>query len=74
MPLQPQAVHPIPEETARVARAAFPKGNRYMGSFMNGTKNNAKPESIDCSAFQVLILTVLLKVKRVKASSDMDFS
>jgi hypothetical protein len=27
MSLQPQAVPPIPEETARVARAAFPKGN-----------------------------------------------
>ena len=23
-------IDPIPEETARVARAAFPKGNRYM--------------------------------------------
>lgn len=29
MSLQPQAVPPIPAETARVARAAFPKGNRY---------------------------------------------
>ncbi|WP_348231098.1 hypothetical protein [Trichocoleus desertorum] len=41
---------------------------------MNGTKNNAKPESIDCSAFQVLTLTVLQKVKRVKAPSNIDFS
>ncbi|MBW4442079.1 MAG: hypothetical protein KME10_12735 [Plectolyngbya sp. WJT66-NPBG17] len=30
MLLQPQAVPPIPEETACVARAAFVKGNRYM--------------------------------------------
>jgi transposase len=30
MSLQPQAVPSIPEETARVARAAFSKGNRYM--------------------------------------------
>lgn len=30
MSLQPQAMPPIPEETARVARAIFPKGNRYM--------------------------------------------
>jgi transposase len=30
MSLQPQAIAPIPEETARVARALFPKGNRYM--------------------------------------------
>jgi transposase len=27
MSLQPQAVYLVPEETARVARAAFPKGN-----------------------------------------------
>ncbi len=31
MSLQPQAVYLVPEETARVARAAFPKGNNlYM--------------------------------------------
>jgi len=30
MSLQPQAIPPIPQETARVARALFPKGNRYM--------------------------------------------
>jgi transposase len=30
MSLQPQAISPIPEETARVARAIFPSGNRYM--------------------------------------------
>ncbi|HEX2172781.1 MAG TPA: IS1182 family transposase [Dehalococcoidia bacterium] len=30
MSLQPQPIGPIPEETARVARAAFPKGNVYM--------------------------------------------
>jgi transposase len=30
MSLQPQAIPPVPEETARVARALFPKGNRYM--------------------------------------------
>lgn len=28
--LQPQPIGPVPEETARVARAAFPKGNVYM--------------------------------------------
>ena len=26
----PQATYPIPEETQRVARAAFPRGNIYM--------------------------------------------
>ena len=30
MSLQPQALAPIPEETQRVARAAFPKGNLYL--------------------------------------------
>ena len=30
MSLQPQAIPPIPEETARVARAAYPKGNLYI--------------------------------------------
>ena len=28
--LKPQPIPPIPEATARAARAAFPKGNRYM--------------------------------------------
>jgi len=30
MTLRPQAVYVVPEETARVARAAFPKGNAYL--------------------------------------------
>jgi transposase len=30
MSLNPCPIEPIPDETARVARAAFPKGNRYM--------------------------------------------
>jgi transposase len=30
MSLHPHPIDPIPEETARVARAAFPKGNPYM--------------------------------------------
>jgi transposase len=30
MSLQPQAIPPVPEQTARVARALFPSGNRYM--------------------------------------------
>jgi transposase len=30
MSLKPQAVCPVPQETARVARAAYPKGNSYM--------------------------------------------
>jgi transposase len=30
MSLKPQAICPVPQETARVARAAYPKGNVYM--------------------------------------------
>ena len=30
MSLKPMAIPPVPAETARVARAAFPKGNIYM--------------------------------------------
>jgi len=30
MSLRPHALEPVPEETARVARAAFPKGNPYL--------------------------------------------
>ena len=30
MSLQPTPILPVPKETARVARAAFPKGNRYL--------------------------------------------
>ena len=30
MSLKPQAIAPVPAETARIARAAYPKGNGYM--------------------------------------------
>src|SRR5918911_3683455 len=30
MSLRPQAIYVVPEDTARVARAAFPKGNAYL--------------------------------------------
>src|ERR671924_652147 len=30
MSLRPQPLQPVPEDTARVARAAFPKGNPYL--------------------------------------------
>jgi transposase len=30
MSLKPQPINPVPEETVRVARAAFPKGNLYL--------------------------------------------
>ena len=30
MSLHPRSIEPIPETTARIARQAFPKGNRYL--------------------------------------------
>ena len=30
MSLKPQPIGPIPEETARIARAAYPRGNIYL--------------------------------------------
>ena len=30
MSLKPSLIQPVPEETQRVARAAFPKGNPYL--------------------------------------------
>ena len=30
MSLKPSVIAPVPEETARIARAAFPKGNLYL--------------------------------------------
>ncbi len=30
MSLRPEAIPPVPEETARVARAAFPRGNTHL--------------------------------------------
>ncbi len=30
MSLGPQAISPVPQETARIARSAYPKGNVYM--------------------------------------------
>lgn len=30
MSLCPETVPPVPEETVRIARAAFPKGNLYL--------------------------------------------
>ena len=30
MSMRPKPIGPVPQDTARVARAAFPKGNLYM--------------------------------------------
>ena len=31
MSLHPHVIEPVPDETARVAHAAFPKGHPYLG-------------------------------------------
>ena len=61
MSMKPQEINPVPEETARVARAANPKGNVYMhmrdelGSiyqdqmfscFSHGGDNRPKPPGV----------------------------
>ena len=35
MCLHPESIPPVPEVTARVAKAVFPKGNRYMRLSVN---------------------------------------
>ena len=30
MSLKPATIEPVPEQTARIARAAFPNGNSYL--------------------------------------------
>ncbi len=30
MSLKPEGINPVPEETARIAHAAYPKGNKFM--------------------------------------------
>ena len=30
MSLKPEGINPVPEETARIAHAAYPKGNVFM--------------------------------------------
>lgn len=43
--LHATAVAPVPEQTARVAHAAFPKGNPYRGSCSFPGKLYVKPPS-----------------------------
>jgi hypothetical protein len=55
MSLKPQGISPIPEETARIARAAYPKGNVYTwstilqniqpGAYYPRTGTNTKDDS-----------------------------
>jgi hypothetical protein len=39
--LRPMRIEPVPPETARVAHAAFPKGNRYLKG--NALENSSTP-------------------------------
>jgi hypothetical protein len=36
MPMKPQEISPVPEETARVARAANPKGTEFRTRLLTG--------------------------------------
>jgi len=43
MSLQPLEVPPVPDETRRIARAAFPKGNVYIR--MSPTSRGLRPRA-----------------------------
>src|SRR5215468_5645272 len=47
MSLRPHTLEPVPEETARVARAAFPKGNPSL--LLRDTRGTLCPDD-DCAA------------------------
>ena len=44
MSLRPQPVPPVPQETARIARAAFPGGNPYLGGEDVGEREAVGPD------------------------------
>ena len=46
MSLHPHAPYPIPEETQRVARAAFPHGNLYKRSPQSSRRKRSPTERI----------------------------
>jgi transposase len=68
MSLKPQAISPVPEETARIAHAAYPKGNVYMhmrdvlgtiyedASFAHLFPNNGQPAE---AAWRLALITVM---------------
>lgn len=49
MSLKPQAIGPVPEETARIARAAYPKGNIYMQLRDDSGRSMRMNSSLTCS-------------------------
>ncbi len=49
MSLKPAPIQPVPEETARVARAAFRKGNPSSGCATSSAPSSPTPTSPTCS-------------------------
>ena len=68
MSLKPQSISPVPEETARIAHAAYPKGNVYMhmrdilgtlyedASFAHLFPNNGQPAE---AAWRLALVTIM---------------
>jgi len=68
MSLKPQAISPVPEETARIARSAYPKGTAYMHmrdelgsiyedeSFVDLFPNNGQPAE---APWRLALLTII---------------
>lgn len=68
MSLKPQEISPVPEETARIAHAAYPKGNVYMhmrdvlgtiyedASFAHLFPNNGQPAE---AAWRLALVTII---------------
>jgi len=68
MPLKPTPIPPVPEETTRVAQAAFPKGNPYLtlrghlgvifqdDDFVDLDPNNGQP---DLSPWRLALITIM---------------
>ena len=49
MPLQPERIGSIPDQTARVARAAFPGGNAYLRMGTNWNRLSKIAILLTCS-------------------------
>jgi hypothetical protein len=54
MSLKAQTVCPVPQETARIARAAFPKGNAYM-QILSSFDSVRKGERVFSLDFDMLV-------------------
>jgi transposase len=54
MSLKPQALAEVPEETVRVARAAFPKGNLYAQQPADEDGSLSSPFFICCPLYEII--------------------